>query len=274
MATDRRYTGQRWEGSVGFYDYGARSYDPALGRFLQADTIVPNPANPQSLNRYAYVYNRPLNYVDSGGHNPIPIVLVVVVASKVIDYGWTLYDMGQSSMVLADVNASRDDKMMAVLNIGLAVLSEGLEPDDTLPVGLPIDDATRYTIMQGAKEAFAEGGEEALERFLRDNLGEQADDVLRQLRNLEDDFAGELPPQPLGRGSTGRSAPNNLVEQLAMEQAMSDPKAGGIMEHLTLTDPRWLCGDGWVKMYQNINGVEIHYVFNAITGAVDDFKFK
>jgi RHS repeat-associated protein len=68
MATDRRYTGQRWEASVGFYDYGARSYDPALGRFLQADTIVPNPANQQSLNRYSYVLNNPLKYTDPTGH--------------------------------------------------------------------------------------------------------------------------------------------------------------------------------------------------------------
>ena len=28
-----------------------------------------------------------------------------------------------------------------------------------------------------------------------------------------------------------------------------------------------------VKMAQNVNGIEIHYVRNTITGAVDDFKF-
>jgi hypothetical protein len=155
---------------VGFYDYGARSYDPALGRFLQADTIVPNPANPQSLNRYAYVYNRPLNYVDSGGHNPIPIVLVVVVASKVIDYGWTLYDMGQSAMVLADVDASRDDRMMAGLNIALAVSCEALEPDEA-SVGLPTDDIGRHGVLKYGDEAvdygkkIAQDGLEALGKF-------------------------------------------------------------------------------------------------------------
>ncbi len=42
---------------------------------------------------------------------------------------------------------------------------------------------------------------------------------------------------------------------------------------LILNDPRWLASEGWVKMSQNINGVEIHYVYNTITGAVDDFKF-
>ncbi len=57
MGTDRRYTGQREEAGLGLYDYNARYYDPALGRFLQADTIVPDAANPQSLNRYSYVYN-------------------------------------------------------------------------------------------------------------------------------------------------------------------------------------------------------------------------
>jgi hypothetical protein len=39
-----------------------------LGRFIQADTIVPSAANPQSLNRYSYVYNNPLNHIDPTGH--------------------------------------------------------------------------------------------------------------------------------------------------------------------------------------------------------------
>ena len=70
MPTDRQFTGQRRESGLGLYDYNARFYDPLLGRFLQADTIVPNPANPQSLNRYAYVLNNPLRYTDVSGHYP------------------------------------------------------------------------------------------------------------------------------------------------------------------------------------------------------------
>jgi len=68
MATDRRYTGQRFEASLGLYDYNARYYDPTLGRFISADTVVPEPGNPQSLNRYAYVRNNPLKYTDPSGH--------------------------------------------------------------------------------------------------------------------------------------------------------------------------------------------------------------
>ncbi|MBD1587627.1 hypothetical protein HAQ06_13270 [Pseudomonas sp. C2L12B] len=78
---------------------------------------------------------------------------------------------------------------------------------------------------------------------------------------------------PLGLGSTCRTAPANLSEQLAMEQAISNPAAGRQLP-VPMTDPRWPAADGWVKSAQNINGIEIHYVRNSITGAIDDFKFK
>jgi RHS repeat-associated protein len=70
VQTDYRFTGQRSEeASLGsLYDYGARMYSPVLGRFLSADTLVPSPGNPQSLNRYSYVLNNPIKYVDPTGH--------------------------------------------------------------------------------------------------------------------------------------------------------------------------------------------------------------
>jgi len=52
----------------GLYYYGARYYDPTLGRFIQPDTIVPEPGNPQSLNRYSYVNNNPVKYTDPSGY--------------------------------------------------------------------------------------------------------------------------------------------------------------------------------------------------------------
>lgn len=51
-------------------DYKARFFDPYTNRFIQPDTIIPNPANPQSLNRYSYVYNSPINFNDPTGHDP------------------------------------------------------------------------------------------------------------------------------------------------------------------------------------------------------------
>ncbi|MDL1909160.1 RHS repeat-associated core domain-containing protein [Chloroflexi bacterium CFX6] len=71
MYTDRLYTGQREMADLGIYHYNARFYSPRLGRFLSADTIVPNPLDPQDLNRFSYVRNNPLRYVDPSGHDPM-----------------------------------------------------------------------------------------------------------------------------------------------------------------------------------------------------------
>ncbi len=68
--TDRLFTGARFDGTIGLYQMGARRYDPALGRWIQADTIVPEPLSPQDLNRYTYVWNNPLRYTDPSGHQP------------------------------------------------------------------------------------------------------------------------------------------------------------------------------------------------------------
>jgi len=41
-----------------------------LGRFAQADTIIPSPGNSQVWDRFACTLNNPLKYTDPGGHNP------------------------------------------------------------------------------------------------------------------------------------------------------------------------------------------------------------
>ena len=41
---------------------------PNTNRMASPDTIIPNPTNPQSFNRYSYVNNNPVNYTDPTGH--------------------------------------------------------------------------------------------------------------------------------------------------------------------------------------------------------------
>ena len=45
-----------------------------------------------------------------------------------------------------------------------------------------------------------------------------------------------------------------------------------------MTDPRWHDSEGWIKMqYIHKNGssdINVHYVYNELTGMVDDFKIK
>jgi hypothetical protein len=49
---------------------GMENYDAAIGRFISADSIVPDLFDPQSLNRYSYCLNNPLKFVDPSGHGP------------------------------------------------------------------------------------------------------------------------------------------------------------------------------------------------------------
>ena len=78
----------------------------------------------------------------------------------------------------------------------------------------------------------------------------------------------------VSQGSTGRTMALSLREQLAMAQARSNPASGMVLQNIRMTDPRWPASAGWVKMSQNINGMEIHYVFNRVLRIADDFKFK
>jgi len=77
--TDKLFTGQRLD-DTGLYYYNARYYDAGIGRFISADTIVPDPFNPQSLNRYSYCLNNPLRYVDPSGFEEVPPVLAAIWA--------------------------------------------------------------------------------------------------------------------------------------------------------------------------------------------------
>jgi hypothetical protein len=75
--------------------------------------------------------------------------------------------------------------------------------------------------------------------------------------------------------STGRTVPNSLKEKLAMEQVMAKPMGTTPPRMPPMSDMKnnLLAADGWVKRAQNVNGVEIHYVENTMTGQVLDFKF-
>ena len=47
---------------------GGRTYNPVLGRFMQADPFIQQASNLQSFNRYSYVLNNPMSYTDPSGY--------------------------------------------------------------------------------------------------------------------------------------------------------------------------------------------------------------
>lgn len=84
FSLSNRYTGQVLDEETGLYYYNARYYDPELGRFVQADTIVPEAGSSQALNRYSYCVNNPLKYVDPSGHFGVEWVIAGVIIGAAI----------------------------------------------------------------------------------------------------------------------------------------------------------------------------------------------
>lgn len=64
-----QFTGNSRDAETGLDYFGARYFFGAQGRFTSPDPLMASgdPANPQSWNRYAYVLNNPLRFIDPTG---------------------------------------------------------------------------------------------------------------------------------------------------------------------------------------------------------------
>ena len=81
------YTGKPQDASTGLSYFGARYYDPTLGRFSSVDPAPFDEQDLHALNRYAYANNNPYGYVDPDGRNPLALfaaVAVVLIAIVII----------------------------------------------------------------------------------------------------------------------------------------------------------------------------------------------
>jgi len=91
---NKLYTGKELDRSSELYYYGARYYDPLIGRFTSVDPWGGDISDPQSLNKYAYVRNNPLKYVDPTGETPDSITDPFFVA---IDAGRVAFNLIQAA---------------------------------------------------------------------------------------------------------------------------------------------------------------------------------
>ena len=138
--TDYQFTDQEHDRSTGLYNYDARLYDPVVGRFITADSLVPEWYDPQALNRYSYCINNPLVYLDPNGHDVRPAFeyllspyvryleykfdSLMVSASDMINTAYTtpLYSYPDARMKAISVNAG--SRISAVGQLELVANSE------------------------------------------------------------------------------------------------------------------------------------------------------
>ncbi len=79
-ATKYLYNGKELQEDYGLdlYDYGARFYDPQLGRF---HTVDPKATDYYFQSPYAYAANNPIKFIDKNGENPIILGGVVLTVA-------------------------------------------------------------------------------------------------------------------------------------------------------------------------------------------------
>ncbi len=83
--THRGFTGEEQLDNLNLIHLNGRVYDPVMGRFLSADPIVQDPYHSQSFNRYAYVWNNPLNATDPTGFAGEPVTSASPVIQDALD---------------------------------------------------------------------------------------------------------------------------------------------------------------------------------------------
>ncbi|WP_279578145.1 RHS repeat domain-containing protein [Leptospira noguchii] len=63
-----KFNSQELDRESGFYFFNARYYDPGIGRFTSADTIIDGEFDTQGWNRFSYVKGNPIGAKDPSGH--------------------------------------------------------------------------------------------------------------------------------------------------------------------------------------------------------------
>lgn len=99
------FTGKPYDEDTGLSYFGARYYNPMLGRFMGIDPVDFNPDNIHSFNRYVYANNNPYRYVDPDGHSPL-------------DIGFLVYDIGKLGVALYKGQGIQD----ALVDVGFSAL--------------------------------------------------------------------------------------------------------------------------------------------------------
>lgn len=67
LHSQRGFSGHEHIDQLGLINMNGRIYDPEIGRFMSADPYVQHPDSTQGLNRYSFVQNNPVSFVDPSG---------------------------------------------------------------------------------------------------------------------------------------------------------------------------------------------------------------
>jgi RHS repeat-associated protein len=127
-----KYSGEQHDEEIGLYYFGARYYDPSLGKFITEDPCGGSVLNPQTLNLYAYVLNNPLKYSDPDGmwvhilYGALIGAIVGMIAYTAVTLAtgaeWNWWHFGASALIGAALGAFT----FATFGLGMAAFGVGI----------------------------------------------------------------------------------------------------------------------------------------------------
>lgn len=148
-----------------------RLYDPVIGRFVTPDPYVTDPLSPQGLNRYSYVQNDPMNFVDPSGFQmegggPYPEPSPGSPESPQIDYGSFPTSFDASGFYTSDLG-SGTGRMESVSSGGESEMARARAESHRFSEGGMGQTAAQASMAQELKE-MRQGMDAALAAAARD----------------------------------------------------------------------------------------------------------
>jgi RHS repeat-associated protein len=193
--------------AAGLSYFGARWYDPALGRFMGVDPVGFSEANLHSFNRYAYANNNPYKFVDPDGRNPLSVLLI-----EVARWAGAGYALG----VAAD--AASQYAAWGGVDLSLAATSSAAM------AGLPA--GAMAGLGFGAERAISSSAEAAVaarSAASAANVANKVNHIFREGKNLEG-----LVRASGGSAEAGYGAVQNAANE-ALRSGLLTPGANGVL---------------------------------------------
>jgi len=147
-----KYNGKELDMMSGLnqYDYGARYYDPALGRFIMLDPLC---EKYYSISPYAYALNNPVRLVDPDGKTPRIYVEMEGLGHTFVTTGTgkntTVYTYGRYGELDANKSSARE---LSRTGEGVLIIMTGAEALNYIAGKVKNEGAVIYEVKNGSDE--------------------------------------------------------------------------------------------------------------------------
>jgi RHS repeat-associated protein len=194
------FAGKPQDTESGLSYFGARYYDPAIGRFMGIDPVGFQDGNVHSFNRYAYGNNNPYKYRDPDGRFAIPIArALLVVGAIVVATSATPEQKQRLAEALSGGMRGASDRLREILGDGVTI---SMGPEKPKVVTVPAD---KYPESAEHIEDAQNAGQPTVLTVDRGGAKDRRKAALAGTAPVADSDRDEYPPAMFGEGGSGAS---------------------------------------------------------------------